>query len=45
MVGEEWEVGWGLGGEGWEVAGAGRDVARGWWSGTRMKECERWVKI
>ena len=23
------EVGWGMGGEGWEVAGAGGDVARG----------------
>ena len=29
MVGEECEVGWGMGGEGWEVAGADGDVARG----------------
>ena len=52
MVGEEWEIGWGMGGEGgrW-VAKCGRwrgPVGMwpvGWWSGTRMKECERWVKI
>ena len=29
VVGEECEVGWGMGGEGWEVAGAGGHVARG----------------
>ena len=29
MVDEEWEVVWGMGGEGWDVAGAGGDVARG----------------
>ena len=28
MFGEEWEGGWGMGGEGWEMAGAGGDVAR-----------------
>ena len=43
-LGDGW-FGWKVGGKGWEVAVAGGDVARWWWSGTRMTECERRVKI